>query len=51
MTLVAMSIDQRRAKRTTSTLPGIIPGERDLARLISEDNTEAPHTIDSDDDE
>src|SRR5215468_2746556 len=52
MTLVAMSIDQRRAKRKTTTLPGVIPGEGGPARLTTEGGTEAPdHTIDSDDDE
>jgi serine phosphatase RsbU (regulator of sigma subunit)/pSer/pThr/pTyr-binding forkhead associated (FHA) protein len=52
MTLVAMSIDERRAKRKTTTLPGVIPGEGGPTRLTTEGGTEAPdHTIDSDDDE
>jgi phosphoserine phosphatase RsbU/P len=52
MTLVAMSIDQRRAKRKTTTLPGVIPGEGGPTRLTTEGGTEAPeHTIDSDDDD
>ena len=52
MTLVAMSIDQRRAKRKTTTLPGVLPGEGGPTRLTTEGGTEAPdHTIDSDDDE
>jgi serine phosphatase RsbU (regulator of sigma subunit) len=51
MTLVAMSIDQRRAKRKTTTLPGVIPGEGGPARLTTEGGTEAAdHTIDGDDD-
>lgn len=29
MTIVAMSIDERRAKRKTTTLPGIVPGSED----------------------
>jgi serine phosphatase RsbU (regulator of sigma subunit)/pSer/pThr/pTyr-binding forkhead associated (FHA) protein len=51
MTIVAMSIDQRRAKRKTTTLPGVLPGEGSgHARLTSEGGTEAPnHTIDDDD--
>ena len=52
MTLVAMSIDQRRAKRKTTTLPGVIPGEAGPTRLTTDGGTEAPeHTIDSDDDD
>ncbi|HEX3481746.1 MAG TPA: SpoIIE family protein phosphatase [Kofleriaceae bacterium] len=52
MTLVAMSIDQRRAKRKTTTLPGVIPGEGGPTRLTTEGGTEAAeHTIDSDDDD
>jgi sigma-B regulation protein RsbU (phosphoserine phosphatase) len=51
MTILAMSIDQRRAKRKTTTLPGVLPGEGSgHARLTSEGGTEAPnHTIDDDD--
>jgi phosphoserine phosphatase RsbU/P len=51
MTILAMSIDQRRAKRKTTTLPGVLPGEGGShARLTSEGGTEAPnHTIDDDD--
>jgi len=51
MTIVAMSIDQRRAKRKTTTLPGVLPseGEHRHTRLTSEGGTEAPnHTIDDD---
>jgi serine phosphatase RsbU (regulator of sigma subunit) len=52
MTLVAMSIDQRRAKRKTTTLPGVIPGEGGPTRLTTEGGTEEPdHTIDADDDD
>jgi phosphoserine phosphatase RsbU/P len=52
MTLVAMSIDQRRAKRKTTTLPGVLPGEGGPTRLTTEGGTEAAeHTIDSDDDD
>jgi sigma-B regulation protein RsbU (phosphoserine phosphatase) len=52
MTLVAMSIDQRRAKRKTTTLPGVIPGEGGPTRLTTEGGTEAAeHTIDSDDED
>jgi sigma-B regulation protein RsbU (phosphoserine phosphatase) len=49
MTIVAMSIDQRRAKRKTTTLPGVTPGEGP-ARLTTEGGTEEPgHTLDDDD--
>jgi len=44
MTIVAMSIDQRRAKRKTTTLPGVSPGEGGSARLTTEGGTEAPDT-------
>lgn len=48
MTIVAMSIDQRRAKRKTTTFPGVIPGEGP-ARLTTEGGTEAPgSTLDDD---
>jgi serine phosphatase RsbU (regulator of sigma subunit) len=51
MTIVAMSIDQRRAKRKTTTLPGVLPTEGGgHTRLTSEGGTEAPnHTVDEDD--
>ena len=53
MTIVAMSIDQRRAKRKTTTLPGVLPSEgggHHHTRLTSEGGTEAPnHTIDAED--
>ncbi|HET9621641.1 MAG TPA: SpoIIE family protein phosphatase [Kofleriaceae bacterium] len=51
MTIVAMSIDQRRAKRKTTTLPGVLPNELGHhTRLTSEGGTEAPsHTVDEDD--
>jgi serine phosphatase RsbU (regulator of sigma subunit)/pSer/pThr/pTyr-binding forkhead associated (FHA) protein len=42
MTIVAMSIDQRRAKRKTTTLPGVLPGEGGPTRLTTENGTEAP---------
>jgi hypothetical protein len=52
MTIVAMSIDQRRAKRKTTTLPGVLPGEGGPTRLTTEGGTEAPgHTIDGDRDD
>jgi sigma-B regulation protein RsbU (phosphoserine phosphatase) len=52
MTLVAMAIDERRAKRKTTTLPGVLPGEGGPTRLTTEGGTEAPdHTIDGDDDD
>ncbi|HEU4726499.1 MAG TPA: SpoIIE family protein phosphatase [Kofleriaceae bacterium] len=52
MTILAMSIDQRRAKRKTTTLPGVIPGEGGTARLTSEGGTDAPGgTLDQDDDD
>jgi serine phosphatase RsbU (regulator of sigma subunit)/pSer/pThr/pTyr-binding forkhead associated (FHA) protein len=42
MTIVAMSIEQRRAKRKTTTIPGVLPGETDKpARLSTEGGTEA----------
>lgn len=44
MTIVAMSIDQRRAKRKTTTLPGVIPGEVGSARLSSEPGAESTGT-------
>jgi len=51
MTIVAMSIDQRRAKRKTTTLPGVLPGEGSSTRLTTEGGTEEPgHTLDDDDD-
>ncbi|HET7505903.1 MAG TPA: SpoIIE family protein phosphatase, partial [Kofleriaceae bacterium] len=52
MTILAMSIDQRRAKRKTTTLPGVIPGEGGTARLTSEGGTDTPAgTLDQDDDD
>ena len=43
MTIVAMSIDARRAKRKTTTLPGVLPGEMEgatkPARLTTEGGT------------
>jgi phosphoserine phosphatase RsbU/P len=52
MTIVAMSIDQRRAKRKTTTLPGVLPGEGGPTRLTTEGGTEAPgHAIDGDGDD
>src|ERR1041384_1891440 len=49
MTIVAMSIDQRRAKRKTTTLPGVLPGETGTTRLTSENGTEsAGNTLDDD---
>jgi serine phosphatase RsbU (regulator of sigma subunit) len=48
MTIVAMSIDQRRAKRKTTTLPGVTPGEGPT-RLTTEGGTEASSgTLDDD---
>jgi hypothetical protein len=63
MTIVAMSIDQRRAKRKTTTLPGVLPGEGGPARLTTENGSETSgptvypaasmtaNTIDQDDDD
>ena len=52
MTIVAMSIDQRRAKRKTTTLPGVIPGEVGSARLSSEPGAEAAGTtLDADEED
>jgi serine phosphatase RsbU (regulator of sigma subunit) len=52
MTIVAMSIDQRRAKRKTTTLPGVLPGETGTTRLPSETGNEPTgNTIDDDDDD
>ncbi|HEY0194125.1 MAG TPA: SpoIIE family protein phosphatase [Kofleriaceae bacterium] len=52
MTIVAMSIDQRRAKRKTTTLPGVLPTDQEVrqhTRLTSEGGTEAPSpTVDED---
>jgi phosphoserine phosphatase RsbU/P len=48
MTILAMSIDQRRAKRKTTTLPGVTP-DGSPARLTTEGGTEAPSgTVDDD---
>jgi serine phosphatase RsbU (regulator of sigma subunit) len=53
MTILAMSIDHRRAKRKTTTLPGVLPGEAGHpTRLTSEGGTDASnHTLDQEDDE
>jgi serine phosphatase RsbU (regulator of sigma subunit) len=52
MTIVAMSIDQRRAKRKTTTLPGVLPGETGTTRLSSDSGTETTgNTLDDDDDD
>jgi sigma-B regulation protein RsbU (phosphoserine phosphatase) len=55
MTMVAMSIDQRRAKRKTTTLPGVLPGEGGPARLTTDNGSDAAGsggtTIDQDDDD
>jgi serine phosphatase RsbU (regulator of sigma subunit) len=52
MTIVAMSIDQRRAKRKTTTLPGVLPGETGTTRLTSEGGTDTSgNTVDHDDDD
>ena len=49
MTIVAMSIDQRRAKRKTTTLPGMaIPDLPGKTRLSTEGGTEYPSINDSD---
>ncbi|HWO22834.1 MAG TPA: SpoIIE family protein phosphatase [Kofleriaceae bacterium] len=43
MTIVAMSIDQRRAKRKTTTLPGVaLPDTPGKTRLTTENGTEYP---------
>ncbi len=50
MTIVAMTIDQRRAKRKTTTLPGVTPAEiGGSQRLQTENGT--PDDADDDDDE
>lgn len=52
MTIVAMSIDQRRAKRKTTTLPGVLPGEGGPTRLTTENGTEASgNPMDDEDDD
>jgi serine phosphatase RsbU (regulator of sigma subunit)/pSer/pThr/pTyr-binding forkhead associated (FHA) protein len=51
MTILAMAIDQRRAKRKTTTLPGVLPIEGDRkTRLSTDDVTEsvAPGDLDAD---
>jgi sigma-B regulation protein RsbU (phosphoserine phosphatase) len=41
MTIVAMAIDQRRAKRKTTTLPGVLPAESgEIGRLSTETGAE-----------
>jgi len=43
MTIVAMAIDERRAKRKTTTLPGVLPDTPPRrTRLMSEGGTELP---------
>ena len=37
MTIMAMSIDDRRAKRKTTTLPGVVPGDLGSTRLPTEE--------------
>ncbi|MBS1119556.1 MAG: protein serine phosphatase with GAF(s) sensor(s) [Deltaproteobacteria bacterium] len=58
MTIVAMAIDQRRAKRKTTTLPGVLPTDAELTgRLSTEGVTETvtgnnlidPKALDDDD--
>src|SRR5678816_648605 len=44
MTIVAMSIDQRRAKRKTTTLPGVIPGE--VCLLYTSDAADERSSVD-----
>jgi serine phosphatase RsbU (regulator of sigma subunit) len=56
MTMVAMSIDQRRAKRKTTTLPGVLPGEGGPARLTTENSIDSAgasggNTIDAEEDD
>jgi serine phosphatase RsbU (regulator of sigma subunit) len=51
MTILAMSIDQRRAKRKTTTLPGVLPGEVGSARLASEPGHDAAGTTMDEDEE
>jgi len=49
MTIVAMAIDQRRAKRKTTTLPGVLPEiPAGRTRLATEGGTPADATHDSD---
>ena len=49
MTIVAMAIDQRRAKRKTTTLPGVLPEiPTSRTRLTTEGGTPADATHDSD---
>ncbi|HSK04790.1 MAG TPA: SpoIIE family protein phosphatase [Kofleriaceae bacterium] len=48
MTIVAMSIDQRRAKRKTTTLPGVaLPETPGKTRLSTEGGTEYPSMSDA----
>lgn len=51
MTIVAMSIDQRRAKRKTTTLPGVLPGETGAARLSETSSESSGTTLDEEDDD
>ena len=49
MTIVAMAIDQRRAKRKTTTLPGVLPDViAAKTRLATEGGTTEDATRDSD---
>ncbi|HEY0990304.1 MAG TPA: SpoIIE family protein phosphatase [Kofleriaceae bacterium] len=53
MTIVAMSIDQRRAKRKAAILPGVVPVEGEPTRPMTEDGTALPEYVseDADNDE
>jgi hypothetical protein len=49
MTIVAMAIDQRRAKRKTTTLPGVaLPETAGKTRLSTEGGTEYASINDAD---
>jgi serine phosphatase RsbU (regulator of sigma subunit)/pSer/pThr/pTyr-binding forkhead associated (FHA) protein len=50
MTIVGMAIQERRAKRKTTTLPGVLPGETipTKARLTTEGGTPSDSTHDAD---
>jgi serine phosphatase RsbU (regulator of sigma subunit) len=45
MTIVAMAIDARRAKRKTTTLPGVLPDPPKKTRLTSEGGTDASDSL------
>ncbi len=49
MTIVAMSIDQRRAKRKTTTLPGVAPGEVDGQGSMTESGNTPTDAADEED--